>query len=385
MTILFATDNFLPAVNGIVNQVVTIREELRKRGHRVIIVAPKYNHEPQEADVLRLPSISFPFRPGDRITMPFVPRIEQALLKIPIDIIHSHLFLTGFLGTKIAAKKHIPKVVTLHTLANQLVSWIVPWAVRISEPLTNLVYRFYFNQYDVAIAPSAKAAEALKKAGVKTPIKIIPNGINLEIFKNTSGDKFCQKFGIDRKKYLLVIVGKLDPGKNVDLGVLAMKKVKERIPQVKLAIVGDGPCRKAIQGLIQKMNLTPDVFMTGFIDQEMVASANKAASVVLLTSDIDVLPTVAIEAVACGKPIVAIRDKSIAGIVKHKKNGLLAAKDPTAIANEITRILQNPALAKEYGFSSLEIAKKFSVQSCVDQLEVLYQGLINNYQEKIGV
>lgn len=378
MTILFTTDNYLPATNGVITQVKAIKEELERRGHRVVIVAPKYGKHAPEVDVFRLASTGMPQRPGDRLVFPFNKRVEMELLKMPIDIFHNHLGLTGLLGKRIAVKKRLPKVATLHTLFGQVGRWIFPQLAFAVDPVADYIARAAFKNYDMIIAPSQRAADSLVRAKVKSPIKIIHNGINLNIFKEADENVFRQKFAIDRKKRLLVLVGKLDPGKNVDLAILAIEKIRREVPDVQLAIIGDGVLRNKLQELIDALNLNNSVTITGFLDYQMVASAYKAASVALMMSDIDTFSAVLIEAAASGRPIVALKDKSAAEVVKDGENGILVAKEAGKVAQAIIRLLQDPELSRQYGKAGIKIAESFSIKSYVDELEDLYKELINN-------
>ncbi len=378
MTILFTTDNYLPATNGVVTQVKAIKEELERRGHRVIVVAPKYGKHPPEVDVFRLASTGMPQRPGDRLVFPFNKRVEMELLKMPIDIFHNHLGLTGLLGKRIAIRKRLPKVATLHTLFSQVGHWIFPQLAFAVDPIADYVARAAFKNYDMIIAPSQRAADSLVKAKVKSPTKIIPNGINLDVFKKASGEMFRREFAIDRKKRLLVIVGKLDPGKNVDLAILAIERIRGEVPDVQLAIIGDGILRDKLQGLIDRLNLNDIVIITGFLEYQMVASAYAAAEIALMLSDIDTFSAVLIEAAASGRPIIALKDKSATEIVKDGKNGILTVKEPRAVAKAIIKLLENPKLLRQYGKANLKIAESFSIKGYVDQLEALYKELIKS-------
>lgn len=378
MNIVFISDSYLHAVNGIVKQLLLLKKELQKRGHRVIIVAPKPNKKnlTEEKDVLYVPSVTFFMRPQDRLTMPFNRKVEKFLMETPIDIIHCHEGLLAFLGTKISKKKQIPQLVTLHTNIQEYVRWLFPKLSNYTNTITDQLSRLYFNQYNIAIAPSIKAFKVLKKAKVRVPIKLLYNGIDLDFFQNANANAFQEKFNLNPKDPLIVIVGRIDIGKNINVAIHAMKKVLKYLPKTKLAIIGDGNLRKKMEKLIKKSGLGNNVFITGFLDPALVASANHAASLAIMTSDSDTLPTVAIEAIACGKPMVAVQDDAIVAIVENGVNGILTALDPTAVANAIIRILKNNKLREQYAKASLKLSKKFSIKNHVDELEKTYHELI---------
>lgn len=383
MNILFVSDHYLTTVNGIVKQMDTIKHELERRHHKVMIMAPKSDPKAeQKEDVLYIQSMTSIIHPQDRMILPFDKKIKKKLMDMDIDIIHSHGFLAGIFSIKIANEKGIPIVITLHTSIQEYTRWLLPWAKNITPPITNWLTQLYFDQFDTVIAPSIKAIKILEKSKVKVPISLIHNGIDLDQIRNISADAFREKYQIDSKTPLIIIVGRIDVGKNIHLAIKAMGKVVKTISNAKLAIIGDGNLRKKVQTIIKKQGLEKNVFITGFIDHDLVLSANKAATIGLMTSDSDTLPTVAIEAISCGKPMVAVRDDAITAIIQHGYNGLLTSKDPNEIAKAIIHLLKNKKLRENYAKLCLKRSTEFSIASSVTQLELLYRNLIEHPKQK---
>lgn len=376
LTILFTTDQYTPTVNGIVSHIVILKEELQKRGHRVIIVAPKLKKQKKEKDVYYLPAFPLPIRAKDQFTIPFDSKIEKKILSLPIDIVHNHLFLTGYFGMRIAEKKQLPVIATFHTFLRQYVDWIAPWAKTITHPVANLVGRDYFKEHALILAPSLKAKAELHKMRVKTPIQLLHNGIDIALFQKAKSYDFVSKFFIDPQRPLVVITGILEQGKNVALAIRSIQKLRKTMPTIQLVIIGDGKKRKQLEQLIFKLGLARNVFITGFLDRKMIASANKAADVVLFTSDTDNFPTVVIEALASGKPLVAVKDKAVSELIEHGINGYLAAKNPTSIAASLEKIITNKKLIKKFGEKSLQKSKQLSIVSYVNTLEKIYEQML---------
>ncbi|MFA5829912.1 MAG: glycosyltransferase [Candidatus Gracilibacteria bacterium] len=379
MNILFTSDHYLPTVNGIVHQMVIIKQELEKRGHKVIVVAPKCdNYDKVEKNVIYVPSVPFFMRPQDRLSAPFNKEIDNILDNLEIDIVHSHSILIGsFIGTKTAKKKKIPNVFTLHTPFQEYTKWLFPWLAGITPPITNLILQMSLKPFDLVIAPSKKAVRHLKRAKVKAPISMIHNGIELEKIKQIPAHLFLKKYKLNPDDPLLVLVGRIDRGKNVHLAIKAMKKVIQKFPKTKLMIIGDGLQRESMDRLIKRLKLGNNVFITGFIEHDLVISANKAATLALMTSDSDTLPTVAIEAIACGKSMVAVNDEAITAIIKNGMNGILTKKKAPEIATAIIKLLKTSHIRKGYEKNSLQIAPNFSVEKYVDELEKVYSELIH--------
>jgi glycosyltransferase involved in cell wall biosynthesis len=381
MNILFVTDQFTPAVNGIVTQIITIREELQKRGHRVIVVAPKFAKDwvEKDKDVFRLNSCVYPFRKADRLIFPFNKKIENYLLKEEIDIVHNHLLLAGFLGVRVANKKHIPKVATFHTLPTLYTRYTIPWIAPLIDPITYLLTKKYFDSYDLVLCPSRKAVEELNKAKVKEGKALLfNNAINLSVFKNGNKETFLQKYSLDPNKPLLAMVGRIDPGKNFEFMVKAASKIRQLVPEIQIAIVGDGEEREKVKKLVNKLGLAEVTVMTGFISKELVASAYKAAKVSLFASTVDTLPTVLIEAAAAGNPLVGMNDSAIVDIIKNNENGFIVDTFEDFVDKTI-EILKNEEQYQKFSEGSKKIAENFSIENYSEKLIKIYSDLIETY------
>lgn len=382
MNILFVTDQYKPAVNGIVTHLVLLREELEKRGHEVWIVAPYFGKktEPEE-HVLRLPSVVFPPRPVDRFTIPFNRKIEKQLADLHFDVVHNQLFLMGYLGSRLAKKQNLPNLTTLHTPFTQFVRWSFPYLLKYSLPTLNFLMRRYFKNYDLVLCPSARSADELLDAHIKAPVKILHNGINLDFFKKANSKLFYDKFKADPNRPIISWVGRVESGKNADLAVLAMKDIIKKVPDALLVIVGGGILLEKTKQMVERENLAENVLFTDVQPLNMVASLNKAARLFLFTSDTDNLPTVVIEAMACGVPIIAFHDKAVLDLVDEGENGYFTTKDPHNIAKKALEVLVNSKKQKKMGEKSYSKAQGFSVEKYTDTLLTIYEDLIAKHKK----
>lgn len=386
MNILFVTDHYLPVVNGVVNQLIMMRHELEKRGHHVTIIAPQVGTKKEkntDPHVIHIRSIPTFWRPHqDRISLPFSPQLRHQIKMSNFDIVHTHGVFLGTYGMTIAKEKNIPHIVTLHLTLQEYLGYLAPWIPKITNKLCNVISKLFLDNFDMIIAPSKKASSTAKKSRTIAPIKIIHNGIQIEGIQNADPKMFLKKYGIQPDEPLVIIVGRVDPGKNVHLAIKAMRKIIKKNNRVKLAIIGDGSKRKQCETLIEKYGLEKNIFITGFISYDLVKSATQACKLAIMTSDSDILPTVAIEAISAGKPMVAVNDEAIQEIVHHGVNGILTTKDPEKIAKGIQKMLENKKLYLQYSKASLRISKEFSIETSVNNLEKAYHENILNYRHE---
>lgn len=385
MKILFTTDQYKPAVNGIVTHILLLREELEKRGHEVWIVAPNFGPKTEPEDhVLRLPSVVFPPRPVDRIIFPYNRKIERELASMHFDVVHCQLFLMGYLGTRLAKKQNLPNLVTLHTPFTQFVRWSFPYLLKYCLPTLNFIMRYYFKNYDLVLCPSPRSADELRDSHTSAPIQVLHNGIALDRFEKADSDLFSKTFKIDKDRPIVSWVGRVEAGKNADLAILAHKEVIKKVPEALLVIAGGGNLVESSKALVAKERLQENVLFTGMQPAEMIASLNRAAKLFLFTSDTDNLPTVVIEAMACGIPIVALRDKAVLDLVDEGKDGFFTNKEPLDISEKILSILDNPKKQKELSVGSLKKAGEFSVEKYTDTLLEIYATLIQKKNKGIN-
>lgn len=374
MNILFTADNYKPQINGIVTYITNLRGELEKRGHDVTLVATDFPNSKDEAGVIRIPSLGLPMRPFERIPLIWDTKTLKKLRQKKFDIVHNQTFVTGFLGTKIAKEQNIPSVVTYHTPFDQYIHRFIPGLEKPLNPLVEIMIRYYFNKFDKVVIPSAKTLKSLSK--IKSKPELIHNGIDLEFFKNSKQHKFLKEFKVDPTRPIILIAGLLDRGKNFEIAIDSMTNVITQIPNALLVVAGGGTMKKHIRKQVERLGLQNNVILTGFIDREMIASANKAANLCLMVSVVDNLPTVALEAVASGKPLITIDDICIKDIVYDKKNGLLIRPNAQELSQAIIKLVKNPKLCEEFGKQSLKIAQKFSIAKYADKIEWLYKNLI---------
>ncbi len=378
MNILITADNYKPQINGIVTYVINLRRELEKRGHKVTLLTTDFPNSIDEDGVIRLPSVGLPTRPFERIPLIWGSRLINKLRHKKFDVVHNQTFVTGFLGTKIAKEQNIPNIVTYHTPFDQYVHRFIPGLEKPLGPFIEFLVKYYFNKFDKVIIPSAKTLKSLSK--IKTKPQLIHNGIDLDFFKNSKSDKFLKEFNVDPKKPLILIAGLLDRGKNFEIAVDCMTEVTKQIPNALLIVAGGGTMKKHIKKQVIELGLENNVLMTGFVAKEMIASANKAANVCLMISVVDNLPTVALEAVASGKALIAIDDICTKDIVYDKKNGLLIEPNAQELSQAIIKLLKNPKMYEEYGKNSLVIAQKFSIKTYTDKIEKIYEEEIAHHR-----
>jgi glycosyltransferase involved in cell wall biosynthesis len=203
---------------------------------------------------------------------------------------------------------------------------------------------------------------------------VIRNGLDLDRFAPFSqGGKVAGQRQDDR---LVITVGRLVPQKDLDLFLEAASLVANKKAGIRFLIVGNGPCRGPLERHASRIGLDGKVSFLG--EREDVPELLQAADVFWLTSAWEGLPNVLLEAMACGKPIVARDDGACREAVDHGVNGyLVPTRDSEQFAKYTLALLADPARAREIGEAGRRLVeKRFSVSGMVLATEQLYSSLL---------
>src|SRR5450755_262641 len=216
LTIGMFSDSFLPEKNGVVTSVVGAARALRRRGHRVIVVAPAHgDHSDDDPDVFRFRSTSFPFYPQLRMAFPLPAKLLTSLPRMPFDVIHRHsFFFVGCLGAYLAQARRTPLLFTYHTRFTQYTHYL-PLQKDFATSRFIWLSREFSNRCDRIIAPSRCTAAELNGYGVNKPIDVLPTGVDMSLFE---GGSIAQESLRARcGGPIALFAGRLGKEKNLDL------------------------------------------------------------------------------------------------------------------------------------------------------------------------
>lgn len=189
---------------------------------------------------------------------------------------------------------------------------------------------------DRMISVSAHTTKKLKSMlGRKREIVVIPNGIDIETILEELPSKNLSD---------VIFAGRLLQNKNVDVLLKAVAILKIQNPYIRLCIIGDGPEKIKLESLADKLEIRNNVSFLGFFeDNNKVYSIMKASKVFVLPSTREGFGIVALEANACGLPVITIDHEHNATkeLIIDGENGVLTSLDDKQIANAIEKLLKN--------------------------------------------
>jgi len=377
MNICMFTNTYLPQIGGVARSIASYAEDLRKMGHRVLIVAPTYAAEvpgENEEEVLRVPAIQN-FNGSDfsmRIAVPFL--IANTIDEFQPDIIHSHHpYLLGDAAMRAARRRNLPLVFTHHTLYEQYTHYVPVKSDVMQQFVINLSTK-YANLCWLVVAPSESIARLLRSRGVTVPIEEIPTGVDLEFFGSGDGERFRRTHAIDPDERVIGHVGRLAPEKNLCYLAEAVASFMDQHKGVFL-IVGGGPSEEQIRRIFHRHQLENRLIMAGEHSGTYLADAYSAMDLFVFASKSETQGMVLTEAMAAGQSVVALDASGVREVVTDGINGrLLDADAPSKLfAEAIYDFFQDPEQARLFRREALKTAKTFSRESCAARMAKVYE------------
>ena len=212
----------------------------------------------------------------------------------------------------------------------------------------------------------------------KEKFALIPLGFPLEPFCHCEIEKgkLRAKLGLSYETPLVGIVGRLVRVKNHALFLQAAQLIVSQTPEVRFVIVGDGELKAELLAKAEALGLREHVFFLGW--QKEMTAIYADLDLVVLTSFNEGTPVSLIEALACGKAVVATNVGGVADIVRPRETGLLVpSNDPEALTQGILTLLAQPSLRKKMGEVGRKyVRKQFSQHRLIDDISKLYQSLM---------
>ena len=280
------------------------------------------------------------------------------------DIIHAqHLWITPFA----AMKSGIPYVITVH-----------------GTDLMGFKNDKRYHKYAIEAANNAKKIITISRQvhndtlGLydipEDKLALNPNGFDDDIFrvKNTDKATLKKKFHLEQYSKIVSFVGKFTNFKGIDILIKAAKIVTEKIPGIAFVLAGDGALRKDMELLGLDLALN-NIHFLGHQDQDSVADLYNLAEVSVVPSRIEPFGLVAIEALACGTPVVATNAGGLPDFINDKVGQLVRMEDHIALANALIEELENNSKATKGIYAAEYALKNYSWGKSIEKVIDLYR------------
>ncbi len=369
MRIALFTETFLPKVDGIVTRLRHTVEHLQRSGDEVLVVCPEGGiTEYKGAKVYGISGFPLPLYPELKMALPR-PAIGHILEQFQPDIIHvvnpAVLGLAGIFYSKVL---NIPLVASYHT---HLPQYLQHYGLGMLEGFLWELLKAGHNQAALNLCTSTAMMEELTTHGIER-VNLWQRGVDTETFHpSLNSEEMRSRLSQNHPNSpLLLYVGRLSAEKEIE----RIKPILEAIPEARLALVGDGPHRQALEKHFANTNTN----FVGYLVGKELASAFASADAFIFPSRTETLGLVLLEAMAAGCPVVAARSGGIPDIVTDSVNGYLFAPntgDEGAIAATV-RLLEMKQERESIRQNARREAERWGWAAATRQLQDYYQKVI---------
>jgi glycosyltransferase involved in cell wall biosynthesis len=385
------SNTYAPHVGGVARSIAAFARQYRELGHQVLVVAPEFDQQQSdETDVVRIPAIQH-FNGSDfSVALPVSGLLSDTLDAFQPDIVHAHHpFLLGMTALRIARYRQLPLVFTHHTRYEQYTHYVPGDSPVLRRFAIQLVTR-YANLADMVFAPSESIAELLIERGIHTPINAVPTGVELPQFCQGDGAGFRRKMGIPDNAFVVGHIGRLAPEKNLEFLATSIARFintgftatgsANNSAEIHCLVVGTGPSEADIRAIFAQAGITERLHLDGIQTKQTLADAYHAMDVFAFASKSETQGMVITEAMAAGRPVVALDASGVREVVKDRVNGrLLLEENADTFAAALQWVAeQSTEQALALAEAARETAERYSMPNTANQALDCYQELLKN-------
>lgn len=381
MKILMFTNTYTPHVGGVARSVSELAAGLRRAGDEVLVVAPEFgNMTTKEAGVHRISAVQNFAGSDFSVPLPLSPGLAEATQAFGPDIIHSHHpFLLGDTALRTASFLDVPVVFTHHT-RYELYGHYVAQDSEVLKRLALSLSLGYCDLCDGVIAPSRSIADFLADHGVRTPVTVVPTGVDVSCFAGGVSARGRSALSIAEEVFLVGHVGRLAPEKNLGFLTEAFSRFLRLNPAAHVLIVGDGPSRPMMQQALAEKGLASRAHFAGVLKGAALADAYAAMDVFAFSSFSETQGLVLVEAMTAGSPVIALDAPGARDVVTDKSNGRLLDADTdaegfAAALEALAAAAEGPRQAMRR--AALETAADYAIDKTVARTRAYYQRMLS--------
>ena len=316
----------------------------------------------------------------------FVQRIDEfkTAQGLQYDVLHSHYWLSGVAGMRLAQCWDTPHITMFHTLGH-LKQLAHPGE---AEPQIRLeMERRLIKHVDRIIAATAdERMQMIRHCGATAgQVQVIPCGVDLKLFVPQNRQFAREKLGLTPDVPVLLFVGRLDPFKGPDLLLRAAAMMEE---DAHIVIVGgklrDDQELQGLRKLAAELKLGHRVQFLGAQSQQALPAIYSAADVTVIPSYHESFGLAAVESLACGTPVVATRSGGLTTIVRDGETGYLVPHCPGFFAERLDMLLGQPSLLEQMRLAARPSVLRFSWKNIAEQMCNIYDDVLSEARQLVA-
>lgn len=375
MHIGMLTAAYAPVVNGVTRMVALYEKYLAEAGHEVTVFTLGQPDPGIDAGtVIHSPGLPLG-QSGYHIAARYNDVAQRKLQEV--DILHCHHLVMGLEFAKRYGRS--PIVFTNHTRYDLYLSSYGHVPYWLAGRMMRVAWRRLTRNADVIIAPSASIRELLRSFGVREPIVVIDNGVELERFRNVSSRLKRHDLCIPEKAFVLTYVGRISAEKNIRglLDEFALAAIGR--DDLYLMIVGGGMMLETAKRLAGERGLIGQTRFVGPVEPEQVPAYLAMSDGFVSASVSEVHPLAVIEALAATLPVIAFDAPGMHDVVEDGVSGLLVGRSRASLAQAMLTLANDEQLRVRLAEGARTASTQYSIQNNVDQLLSLYRRVIGQH------
>lgn len=367
MNICMLTPTYLPTEGGTQRAIKSLAGALARRGHCVTVVTPDehmFGNTSQHGAQFHV--IRFPFSRARGCI--FLTQNARCFLQVleqhrseAFDYLHLfHVVSFGISSILLKKVVRTPLITTL--MGDDSYSWKEEIGQQtLSYRFTRPYASWIMNSSDLVTAPSQNLTHHAHVQGCKREIVVIPHGVDPERFDPAAvrrrASNLRARLGLRDREHMILTVQRLIKRKDLETVILAMPKILQEKPNVKLVVVGEGPERERLLRLASTTGVASSVIFAGSVPESEKPSYYGAADLFLLSTLYEAFGLVLVEAMAAAKCVIASKTGAVPEIVQDQVTGFVFPPGRVQdLAVLVLRALEDDTLRTEMGLRGRERA-----------------------------
>jgi len=381
MKILHIITSLSPSFGGPVTVIQKLTEVLANKGVDVSIFSIAKNEE----KIIYPKGIKVKIFPPDYLakfwaghSFIFKDKLRKEINNFDLIHIHGSWHYPCFVASKIARETKKPYIITLH-------GTLKPWSLN-SKYFKKKIYILLFlkqilNRASVLHIITNQEAENIRNLGINTGLKLIPNGINIEEFKNLSFYQGLEmSYPILKEKKVILFLGRIHLVKGLDILAKAFGKIAKSRNDICLFIAGpdENGYQAEIESILKKEGVLNKTIFAGILTGKEKLVVLNRANFCVIPSYSEVRSIVALEAMICRLPIIITSQCGFPEVEKAEA-GIIIEPETNQLVKAISRLLDDSDLCQKMGRNGERLVReKYTWEKIGEQMIQLYKRVLND-------
>ena len=298
--------------------------------------------------------------------------LKRKIMEIYPDVVHAQGTSTPYSTTAALVCKEYPTLLSVRGIVAKELKFYTGLNFIFGASIERANEKYVLSKIPNIIVTSPHSNDVIRNM-TNSKIYVIPNGIDFdEIQKIRAEDQL--------KHPAILFVGTYGKVKGIDVLLNAVPIVRKEIPNLHVYIAGkSGSENENLKKLVKALNIEENVTFLGFISGDEKYAYYKSADIYVQPSRYETFGVVLLEAMACGKPVIASRVGGIPFVVEDGKNGLLfESENVEELAEKVILLLRDEELRTKMGEAGRERAKRFTWERSAEMTVEVYKEVIEN-------